>query len=326
MPKVPDLPELSQDMIVAYQRVLDGESVAPGTPGLAELLATGLVVRNWHAGSDSYSPIEPSHPELGMIEQVHAHMDVLTAYLGVLPGFLATLRDQFQSAHLSNEAIQHLKGRDLVNDHIAREHASARTEIISAQPGPRTPEDLAFSRDRDLGALRQGLSMRTLYHSSVRRVATVGNWAKAMTSAGGEIRTLNGRFPRTIIFDRRVAFVPVHTGSDDNEPPADEAVMISDPLVVAQVAHAVALFWERADPWDSGPRGEEKGLSTTPLQRAILRELCLGRTQALAAKNLGIGPAWINEQLSHLRKKLGVQTLNELIYWWAKSPDHDAPD
>ncbi|MEU6417836.1 hypothetical protein [Streptomyces spiralis] len=313
-------------MIVAYQRVLDGESVAAGTPGLAELLATGLVVKNWHAGNDTYSPIEPRYPALGMIEQVHAHMDMLTAHLGALPGFLATLRDQYQSARLPNETIQHLKGRGLVNDHIAREHASARTEIMSAQPGPRTPEDLAFSYDRDLGALKQGMAMRTLYHSSVRRVATVGNWAKAMAAAGGEIRTLNGRFPRSIIFDRRVAFVPVHTGTSDNEPPADEAVMISDPLVVARIAHTFDLFWERADPWDSGPRGEEKGLSTTPLQRAILRELCLGRTQALAAKNLGIGPAWINEQLSQLRKKLGVQTLNELIYWWAKSPDHDVQD
>ncbi|MGW1621881.1 hypothetical protein [Streptomyces sp. NPDC002172] len=326
MPKVPDLPELSQDMIVVYQRVLDGELVAPDTPGLAELLATGLVVRNWHAGNDAYSPIEPRFPALGMIEQVHAHMGLLTAHLGALPGFLATLHDQFQASHLSNEIIQHLKGRDLVNHHIAREHASARTEIVTAQPGPRTPEDLAFSYDRDLGALKQGLAMRTLYHSSVRRVATVGNWAKAMSAAGAEIRTLNGRFPRTIIFDRRVAFVPVHGDTDENEPPANEAVMIFDPLVVARIAHTFELFWERADPWDSGPRSEEKGLSTTPLQRAILRELCLGRTQALAAKNLGIGPAWINEQLSHLRKKLGVQTLNELIYWWAKSPDHDAPD
>ncbi|MEV6739190.1 hypothetical protein AB0N14_20570 [Streptomyces sp. NPDC051104] len=65
---------------------------------------------------------------------------------------------------------------------------------------------------------------------------------------------------------------------------------------------------------------------TTALQRAILRELCMGRTQAQAAKNLGIGPAWINEQLGQLRKKLGVQTLNEVIYWWAKSPDHELQD
>ncbi|MFF4832675.1 helix-turn-helix transcriptional regulator [Streptomyces sp. NPDC001315] len=78
--------------------------------------------------------------------------------------------------------------------------------------------------------------------------------------------------------------------------------------------------------WFSGSRGEDKGLSTTPLQRAILRELCLGRTQAQAAKNLGVGPAWINEQLSQLRKKVGVGTLNELIYWWAKSPNLDVPD
>ncbi|MFD7769818.1 hypothetical protein [Streptomyces sp. NPDC059787] len=259
-----------------------------------------------------------------MLEQIHTHLAALSAYVGALPEFLGTLQDQFQASRQSHEAIQHLKGRELINEHIAREHASARAEIISAQPGHRTPEDLAFSYDRDRGALKQGVRMLTLYHSSVRRVATVGEWAKAMAAAGGEIRTLNGRFPRSIIFDRRVTFVPVHSG--EGEPPADEAVMISDPLVVARIAYAFDLFWERADPWYGGTRGEDQGLATTALQRAILRELCMGRTQAQAARNLGIGPAWINEHLSQLRKKLDVATLNEVIYWWAKSPDHELQD
>ncbi|WP_324787073.1 hypothetical protein [Streptomyces sp. H51] len=324
MPQVPDLPDLSDDMLITYQRVLDGKPLSPDTPGLAQLLAMGLVVSSPPAGSDTYTPIEPRHPALGMVERVHTQLQLLTAYMGALPAFLATLQDQFQSARLTIEAIQHLKGRDVVNEYIAREHASARTEIISAQPGHRTPEDLAYSYERDLGALQQGLTMRTLYHSSVRRVATVGDWAKAMTAAGAEIRTLNGRFPRCIIFDRRVAFVPVY--SDTGEPPADEAIMISYPLVVAKTAHTFGLFWERAEPWFSGYRGEDDGLSTTPLQRAILRELCLGRTQVQASKNLGVSPAWINEQLGQLRKRVSVQTLNELIYWWAKSPDHDVQD
>ncbi|MFE2581395.1 hypothetical protein [Streptomyces sp. NPDC059378] len=324
MPQVPDLPDLSDDMIVAYRRVLTGESVAFDTPGLAELLATGLAIKNPYVSNDAYSPIEPRHPALKMIEQAHSHLEMLAAHLGALPGFLTALDGEFQASRLPNESIQHLKGRDVINDHIAREHAVARTEIISAQPGHRTPQDLAFSYDRDLGALRQGLTMRTLYHSSVRRVPTVGNWAKSMAAAGAEIRTLSSRFPRSVIFDRRVAFIPVYT--EGGEPSTDEAVMISDAFVVAQITHAFYMFWERADPWFNGPRGEEKGLSTTPLQRAILRELCLGRTQAQAARNLGIGPAWINEQLSQLRKKLGLQTLNELIYWWPQSPDHAVPD
>ncbi|WP_330306182.1 MULTISPECIES: hypothetical protein [unclassified Streptomyces] len=262
---------------------------------------------------------------MDMIDKVHHHLAALATYTAAMPGFLATVRDQFQASRERHESIQLLTGREAINEHIAREHAAARTEIIAAQPGQRTPEDLSFSFDRDRSALKRGLPMRTLYHSSVRRVATVGDWANAMAAAGGEIRTFNGRFPRSIIFDRRVAFIPACTG--ESETPPDKAVMISEPLIVARTSYVFGLFWERAQPWyGRGDSGKDKGLVTTPAQRAILRELCLGRTQAQAAKNLGIGPAWINEQLGQLRKRLGAQTLNEVIYWWATSPDHDVQD
>ncbi|WP_127358912.1 helix-turn-helix domain-containing protein [Actinacidiphila soli] len=270
------------------------------------------------------SAIEPRHRALPMIDEIHTHLEALTAYTGALPAFLATLRDRFEATRTSHESIQHLAGRELINEHIAREHGAARKEIVSAQPGNRTADDLAYSFERDRAALKQGVSMRTIYHSSVRRVATVGNWAKEMAAAGGEIRTVNGRFPRSIIFDRRVAFVPVHTA--EGEPPADEAVMISNPLAVAGISAVFDLFWERAEPWLSPTHGKDTGLTTTATQRAILRELCLGRTQAQAAKNLGISSAWVNNQLGELRTNLDMKTLNEVIYWWGKSPDHDVQD
>ncbi len=323
MPQFPDLPDLSDQAVRVYQQILDGKSVRPETQGLAELLATGLAV-DCHTRDGTHVAIAPRLPALEMIQQVHAHLTALAAFTGALPEFLATLQEQYQASRPPHESIQRMAGRQLLCEHIAREHVGARTEIIYAQPGNRTPEDLAFSYDRDRSALKQGVSIRTLYHSSVRRVATVGDWAKAMTAAGGEVRTFNGRFPRSIIFDRRVAFIPVHTG--EGEPPADEAVMISDPLVVRRIVAVFDLFWERANPWLGRSTGGDKGLVTSAAQRAIVRELCLGRTQAQAARNLGIGSAWLNEQLRLLRKKLGVQTLNEVIYWWATSPDHEVQD
>ncbi|MDX2852542.1 hypothetical protein PV342_29680 [Streptomyces sp. PA03-3a] len=248
----------------------------------------------------------------------------MTAYAGALPGFLGDLRDRHQTSRPRNETVRHVVGQDQVNELIASAHSTARKEILSAQPGPRTPFDLSHSFGRDHAAVKQGISMRTMYHSSVRRVATVGNWAKEMAAAGAEIRTFNGRFERSIIFDRRVCFVRVHAG--EGEPPGNEAVMISDPLVVGVIAQVFELFWERADPWIGRSNGKDDGLITTAGQRAVLRELCLGRTQAQAAKNLGISAAWANSLLGDLRKTLGVETLNEVIYWWATSPDHDVQD
>jgi DNA-binding CsgD family transcriptional regulator len=324
VPQVPDLPDLSERVVTAYQRMLNGETLDPETPGLRSLLTAGLAA-DCPPDENAYIAIEPRYPALQMIQQIHTHLALLTAYTDTLPGFLANLRDRFQASRPPPESIQHLVGRELINEHIAAEHSAARKEIASAQPGHRTPDDLSYSFERDRAALKRGLAMRTMYHSSVRRVATIGDWAKNIATVGGEIRTIHGRFPRSIIFDRRVAFVPVYTS--EGEPPANEAVMISDPLVVARIIAVYDLFWERAERWLGG-RASCKGecLTTNAAQRAILRELCLGRNQKQAAKNLGISPAWVNNLMGELRKKLGVETLNEVIYWWATSPDHDAED
>ncbi|MFF1838375.1 hypothetical protein ACFVXE_29850 [Streptomyces sp. NPDC058231] len=256
---------------------------------------------------------------------MHTHLSALTAYTGAMPEFLAALRDRYQQTRSPDDLVQHLVGRKLINERIAAEHSAARKEIAAAQPGSRKPADLALSFERDAGGLRRGLTMRTIYNDSVRRVPAIGSWAKDMAALGGEIRTFQGRYPRSIIFDRRVAFIPVYT--DEGEGSPDEAVMITDPLVVGRIAHVFDLLWERADLW-LGPRAScrDQGLTTNPTQRSILRELCLGRNQKRAAKNVGISAAWLNTQLRELRMKLGVETLNEVIYWWAGSPDHDVHD
>lgn len=324
MPLIPDLPDLSEQAVTTYQRILDRESLAPDTPGLDSLLRSGLAVAYPYT-PDTYTPVQPRHAALQMMQILHTHMSALTAYADAMPDLLVDLRDRYQVARSPDDAVQHLVGRRLINERIAAEHSAARTEIAAAQPGSRKPEDLAHSLERDRAGLRRGLAMRTIYHASVRRVSAVGTWASDMASLGGEIRTIQGRFPRSIIFDRRVAFVPVYTAEGEGSP--EEAVMVTDPLVVARLAHVFDLFWERADLW-LGARTNvpEQGLTTNPTQRAVLRELCLGRNQKRAAKNVGISAAWLNNQLRELRVKLGVETLNEVIYWWAGSPDHDVHD
>ena len=321
MAQIPGLPDLSEEAVDAYRRLLGGESLSPEAPGLASLLDAGLAVA-CPPDIGSFAAVEPRLAALQMFALITPHLQAVNAYAAALPGFLVSLRERFYEARPASDGIEHLVGRDTVNKRIAEEHRSARDEIATAQPGPRTAQDLAYSFDRDRAALKRGLTMRTLYHAAVRRAPRVGEWARDMAAAGGEVRTLNGPFPRTIVFDRRVTFVSVHPRG--SEPPPDEAVVITDPLVSARLASDFDLYWDRADPWyGGGTVRRDEGLTTSQTQRAILRELCLGRNQKQAAKNLGISPAWVNDQMRDLRVKLGVETLNEVIYWWRGSADHD---
>lgn len=321
MAEIPDLPDLSEATVSAYQRILDGELLPPDTPGLPSLIDGGLAVP-FPPDAGVFTPVEPRYAALHLIALMSTHLEAVTAYTAALPGFLATLRNRFYEARPSTDGVHHLVGLDIVNQRIAQEHRAARESIASAQPGTRTAEDLAYSFDRDRSALERGLTMRTLYHSAVRRVARVGAWAQDMAAAGAEVRTLSGPFPRTIVFDRRVAFVPVHT--QEGEPPGGESIVITDPHVAARLSADFDLYWDRAEPWYGGKGASgDTGLTTSAMQRAILRELCLGRNQKQAAKNVGISAAWVNDQMRDLRVKLGVETLNEVIYWWRGSVDHD---
>ncbi|MCX4858384.1 hypothetical protein [Streptomyces canus] len=317
---MPDLPDLSPQAVDTFLRILAGDKLAPTTHGLQELCDLGLAVPHPYE-ADVYAAVEPRHTYAHMVGLAHQHLLSLTTYVGALPDFLLQLRNHYNAAR-ATDSVELLTGKRLINTRIAEQQSAARHEIRAAQPGQRTAEDLTRSRTRDPQALIRGLELRTLYHSSVRRVANVGEWANEMSAAGGEIRTLNTPFPRIIMYDTQAAFIPVHNGDDES---SEEAILVRDPLVCGFIGAVFDLFWESADPWYGGRGGNpDKSLKTTPTQRALLRQLCLGKNQKQAAKACGISASWANEQMSDLRKILDVETMNEVIYWWATSPDHDA--
>ncbi|MGW4138818.1 hypothetical protein ACWELV_18855 [Streptomyces mirabilis] len=320
MPQVPKLPDLSPQAIDTYLRILAGDRLDPTTAGLKELVEVGLAVSHPYE-ADVYAAVEPRHTYAHMVNLAHQQLTSLTNYVGALPDFLMQLRNHYDAARATG-SVELLTGKKLINTRIAEQNSAARQVVRTAQPGQRTAEDLTRSRTRDPQALARGLALRTLYHSSVRRVANVGEWAHEMAAAGGQIRTLNTPFPRIVMYDTQAAFIPVHNSDVDS---SEEAVLVRDPLVCGFIAAVFDLFWEGADPWLGGRGGSNPDgtLNTNPTQRAILRQLCLGKNQKQAAKACGISTSWANEQMSDLRKALDVETMNEVIYWWPTSPDHD---
>nr|WTB35111.1 hypothetical protein OG781_41710 [Streptomyces sp. NBC_00830] len=135
---------------------------------------------------DTYSPVQPLHAALQMMQIMHTHMSALTAYAGAMPDLLVNLRDRYQVTRSPDDLVQHLVGRKLINERIAAEHSAARKEVLAAQPGPRKPENLALSFERDTAGLRRGLAMRTVYNASVRRVTAIGSWGRTWPPSVGK--------------------------------------------------------------------------------------------------------------------------------------------
>ncbi|MEW1700704.1 hypothetical protein [Streptomyces sp. NPDC091278] len=308
-----------------YQRVLNGEWIAPDAPGLDSLVDAGFLVRILHSPG-MYSAVDPRRVSPSLLSQLQAHISAATAFAEAMPNFVAKLEKRFDAARPSASGVERLVGLEAINQRINMEHQLSSTIIRSAQPGQRTPEDLQKSLARDEAGLRRGLAMHTLYPASLRRTPTVSAWAQSMSELGAEVRTLAAPFLRSIIFDDRTAFIPDHVHNGGEAPPQKVSVVVTDRLIVARLCTQFDLYWSRAVTWYGGANSATEGTITTAGDRALLRELCCGKSRAEIADALSITTGWVGDRIRSLTKRLGLKTEAELVHWWARSLEYDLPD
>ncbi|WP_159043022.1 MULTISPECIES: LuxR C-terminal-related transcriptional regulator [unclassified Streptomyces] len=318
----PVLPELPHQAVDVYQRILNGERLPADIPGLDALLSAGFVVPVLHSPG-AYSAVDPRRVGPQLITLLQAHISAASVFADAMPSFLADLEKRFDSARPGAAGVERLTGLDEINKRINDEHHLTRSIIRSGQPGQRTPEDLRKSLKRDEAGLRRGLAMRTLYPASLRRTPTVSNWAQNMAGLGAEVRTLAAPFQRSIIFDDRTAFIPDHSG--EGPPPPTVSVVVTEPLLVARIIAEFELDWARADTW-YGAATADQGTVTTKGDRALLRELCSGKSRAEIADALSISPNWLGDRIRSLTKRLGLKSEAQLIHWWCRSPEYSIHD
>ncbi|MCX4911854.1 hypothetical protein [Streptomyces sp. NBC_00878] len=224
----------------------------------------------------------------------------------------------------------------MVNARLDDVVGSAEHEILAAQPGgPRTKNLQNRSVDRDTSALERGVVLRTLYRDTVRDHPVTAEGAHIMSGRGASYRTLVAPFERCIVVDRKHAFITDHVVEGS---PPHAAWYVTDRALVAFVAAVFDEAWHRASPWHgelrcrAGVRAVDAvsqpggGIRTTALQRAILRDVAAGIQQRLTATRLGMSPRKLTDEITALKALWGVQTLHELTYRWATSPDHQVDD
>jgi hypothetical protein len=238
------------------------------------------------------------------------------------------LRAGGASVYLADPAEVDARIRDVVGD--------ARREILAAHPGgPRRRELLDMAIARDTAALERGVQIRTIYRDTVRDHALTAEYARTMstrtTGRPARYATLVGDFERMIIVDREYAFITDHIVSGS---PPHAAWLVKDPAVVAVLAKQFEASWQWAQPWTGELRtrggvdtvSSADGVRTDRKQRGIMRYLCAGESQAATARKLGVSKRKLEEEISTLKARWGVRTLNELIYQYALSPDRLVDD
>lgn len=336
--RMPPETNLSPAARCLYARITRQELVrADDGPALAELKA-------WHlVGFDPDRPDTPVplNPDGAIRRRLAAELEEAqhrAARMATLPDLSEQLSVHFDRAQWrAGGGSEFIDDKAAVNARLDDVIASARTEILAAQPGgPRNPEQLKRSSDRDQEALSRGVVLRTVYRDTVRDHPVTSEYARIMSARGASYSTLIGHFERCIVVDRRVAFISDHMVEGA---PEHAAWMVTDRAMVAWIGAVYDIQWQRADPWHGELRTRSdgkwagvdtvtgaQGVRTSARQREILRGLAAGIEQRVLARQMGIAPRTMTDQVTFLKGLWSVRTVAELTYQWALSPDRLVDD
>ncbi|MFJ8863597.1 LuxR C-terminal-related transcriptional regulator [Streptomyces sp. NPDC102451] len=306
--------------VAAYQSIAAGEHPEPSL-ATDRLAALGLVEHRPHDGS--WVAHDPRAAAQSLMGDALAEFRELVARMHEIPTLAALAVDYDPHRMYGGPASEFLPTRDSMNGRIGDVSAAASTSVLTAQPGApadRDPRVVALGAQRTIETLGAGAEVRSLYTSAAVGHSQTAAYVGQIISAGAEVRTLSGRFPRMMIVDSRHLFIENHiiTGADN-----DAGWHVTDRGCVAWAETVFGALWDRAARW-SGARLITETV-TTGRQRQILVELEAGYTKRQAARRLEISERTVTGELSALRRALGMRTLYQVMAWWAASLDRDLP-
>lgn len=225
-----------------------------------------------------------------------------------LPQELHRLSEAYEAAARHSRqggAIEYLQGPVEINQRLIVLARKSSLEILTAQPGGGRGHAMQAAQDRDVEVLRRGVARRTIYQPSARYSAPTRQYVDFMTKEGAEIRTLDEPFLRFMIFDQRLAVIPVTGGA-----PNEAAAFVEDGAVVGFLISVFENLWERAIPFLG--TAEVPPQVVSGLRQQILRLMVQGVGHRIIARRLGLSERTLARHIAEIREDFGAETLFQL--------------
>lgn len=287
---------------------------ATGTPKRAALdLLTRLGLLEFDEDARRFRPVDPAAAADHLVVPLAQQGSKLLAESARWNSAFSRLGQIYRSSSaLAQRTTTEVEGIEAINLFIDTQLNECQDELLTAQPyGKRPAATLAAVEQRDLQALRRGVTMRTLYQHSARQSPATREYVAEIGSLGAEVRTSDEFFKRLLIFDRRTALIP----ATENH---KVAVAIHDKSVVAYLVDIFERAWDRALPFTiEGPAiahtvaGEVRAMT--------LRMLVEGHSDGASAKRLGVSARTYASYIAALKEEFGVQTRFQLGWMMSQS-------
>lgn len=289
---------------------------------LDELAEQRLIRPSW----DSAGVFQPVSPQVGLsalIARREADLTRLQSDLTANKVFAAQLSEDFaRFARAEGGDVERLDGIDAIRTRIEQLSHDCRDEVLTLAPdGAQTRANREAGRPLNRMLLDRGTTLRTIYLDSIRNDRGSVEYAQWLTDQGAEIRTLATVPSRMLIFDRRIAVVPV-----DAEASGSGALVVVGSAIVVAMCRLFDLLWEQALPLASGPLRPKPDEELSSQGRAILHLLAEGHTDETVARRLGISVRTSRRITADLMARANARSRFELAVqatqrgWMAAGP------
>lgn len=211
---------------------------------------------------------------------------------------LAAVHDQIRV----REQVTKWTGVDAVRGRIEELALATTVECVSLNPNTaQKPEGKDASRPLNQQLLERGVAVRAVYQDSHRHNPLLQEYATWMTGQGAEIRTAPVLPMLMIVFDRRIALLPI-----DPLDSSKGAQEIQAPGIVAAVFGLFTQIWSTATPLGRTPERDDAGLD--PQLRELAQLLADGCTDEMAARKMGLSPRTIKRRSAELMELLEARS------------------
>lgn len=276
-------------------------------PAFDLLQELGLLA--FESASDRWMPRDPAESQARVVTPLGQRATELLTESSEWAHTFAGLSQTWRKAPVpATGAFTHLEGVAEITRFLEAALHDATEDVLTAQPQTdRAPlPRLMAAAEAELSALGRGVRIRTLYQHSARRHSETHKYVRAVTLAGGEIRTLDEFFNRLIVFDRSVAVIAT---SENHR----SATVIREPSVVAYLIDVFERAWERARPF--GNKETETMRDIASEQRLMtIRMLVGGYSDPASSKRLGVSPRTYAGYVADLKTEYDAETRFQLGY------------
>ncbi|SDT77280.1 regulatory protein, luxR family [Streptomyces sp. TLI_053] len=271
---------------------------------LAELLDLRLL--HPHTDARCFVAVAPDFAQLGLLEPLVRQMSVIQEQVDRIRAEFGALQPVYLDAEGAapgrmDGQIEVVSDPDVLRTLVKEFGVRAETEILFSRPGASGPErylDIVASFAGELTG--RDTVLRALYQHAAQFNQGMIAHVEHLLELGGEARTTANGFTGMLVFDRRVAVVPLR-----NE--LQGGVVVRSEDVITTLVDAFERTWNAAGPFPVRTSRTQVASVSCEVKWAIMRLLVEGVSDKNIATRVGLSLRTCQRHIADLMQELGAR-------------------